>query len=148
MKTPYCAAIGVQRREVDQIRISISEEVERLTAVERRRTRIDLDMRRERSVAAGSLDVPNTAYFLVMRAERMRLEEAQRAIDARVTELRSVAREAYGSLNAVEGAAERYRDHETRRLANAEQSASDDRSAAIFAARNRLARAAGERRSA
>lgn len=132
MRTPYCAAIGLQRREVDQLRISIGVEAGRLAEVERRRTQIDADMSRERNVAAAAFEVPATAYFSLMRAERTRLEESQRTIDARVTQLRSQAREAYGSLSAVEGAADRYRDEETRRVESAEQAAMDDRSATSF----------------
>ena len=132
MRTPYCAAIGLQRREVDELRISIGVEAGRLAEVERRRTQIDADLCRERGVAAAAFDVPATAYFALMRAERIRLEESRRTIDARVTQLRSQAREAYGSLSAVEGAAERYRDEETRRIESAEQAAMDDRSAASF----------------
>lgn len=145
MRTPYCAALGVQRREVEQLRISISEEVDRLSQVERRHTKIEWDMRRERSVAASSLDVPSTAYFLLMRAERARLEESRRTIGDRVAQLRSEAREAYGSLNAVEGAADRYRHEEVRRVEGAEQADMDDRSATAFLARARSARAASGR---
>lgn len=148
MRTPYCAAIGVQRREVDQLRLSISEEVDRLSQLERRRTKIELDIRHERSVAATSVDVPSTAYFLLMRAERGRLEESRRMIEDRVAQLRSEAREAYGSLNAVEVAAEEYRHKALRRVEGAEQAAMDDRSAAIFMARARSARAASGRRQA
>jgi hypothetical protein len=148
MKTPYCPAIGVQRREVDQLRISISEEVHRLSEVERRRTTIDLEMQRERTVAAASLDAPSTAYFMVMRSEHTRLEEAERAIDARVAQLRSQARDAYGSLSAVEGAAGRYRTERLRHIESAEQAASDDRSAAAFVSRHNAARSAAARRRA
>ena len=148
MRTPYCPAIGVQRREVDQIRISISEEVDRLSEVERRRTKIDLEMQRERTVAAGSWNVASTAYFMVMRSEHTRLEETERVIDARVTQLRSQAREAYGSLSAVEGAADRYRSERIRYIESAEQVAADDRSAAVFVARHGAARSEAARRRA
>jgi len=147
VKTPYCAAIGVQRREVDAMRVVIGVEVNRLAEVERRHAKIDVDLRRERSVAC-SLDVPSTAYFLLMRAEQERLDENRRAISARIDQLRSQAREVYGSLSAVEGAAERYRDEERRRLEGLEQAAMDDRSAAAFLAHSRTARATTTRRSA
>lgn len=146
MRTPYCAAIGLQRREVDQMRMSIGIEVSRLTEVERRQTEIEADMRRERSVAAGVLDLPATAYFVRMHAERTRLEDNQRLIDARVAQLRAEAREVYGSLTAIEGAAERYRGEETRRIEGAEQAALDDRSASDFLSRLRSARTATDRR--
>jgi hypothetical protein len=146
VRTPYCAAIGLQRREVDQIRVSIGVEVGLLTQVERRNAQIDENLRREHSVAAGVLDVPATAYFMRMRAERTRLEADRRMIDARVTHLRSQAREAFGSLTAIEGAATRYRDEETRQIEAAQQAAIDDRSATDFVQKLRLARMAGGRR--
>jgi hypothetical protein len=146
MRTPYCAAIGLQRREVDQIRISIGIEVSRLTEVEQRQAQIVADMRRERDIAAGASYIPATAYFLRMHAERAQLEDNQRILDARVASLRNTAREVYGSLNAIEGAADRYRLDETRRIESAEQSAVDDRSASDFLTRLRSVKAAASRR--
>jgi hypothetical protein len=148
MKTPYCAAIGLQRREVDEIRLSIGMEVSRLSEVERHQVRVDMEMRQERSVAAAAPDVPATAYFIQMHAERSRLADNQRAIDARVTQLRAQAREVYGSLNAIEGAAQRYRDEETRRIEGIEQAAADDRSAVDFLVRVRAVRTTPGRRTA
>ncbi|MEW9854484.1 hypothetical protein [Novosphingobium sp. M1R2S20] len=146
MRTPYCSAIGLQRREVDQIRISIGVEIGRLTEVERRQAELEHDVNRERSIAADGFDLPATAYFARMHAEKSQLEESQREIDAKVTWLRTQAREVYGSLNAIEGAATRYRDAETRRIEGAEQSAIDDRSAVDFLTRLRSARVAAGRR--
>lgn len=148
MRTPYCAAIGLQRREVDEIRMSIGMEVTRLSEVEQRQMRVDMEMRQERNVAAVTPDVPATAYFVQMHAERTRLADTQRAIDAKVTQLRAQAREVYGSLNAIEGAAQRYRDDEVRRVEGMEQAASDDRSALDFLVRMRATRAMSSRRSA
>lgn len=148
MRTPYCAAIGLQRREVDEIRLSIGMEVSRLSEVERHQVRVDMEMRQERSVAAAAPDVPATAYFIQMHAERSRLADNQRAIDARVTQLRAQAREVYGSLNAIEGAAQRYRDEETRRIEGIEQAAADDRSAVDFLVRVRAVRTTPGRRTA
>jgi hypothetical protein len=148
MRTPYCAAIGLQRREVDEIRLSIGMEVSRLSEVERHQVRVDMEMRQERSVAAAAPDVPATAYFIQMHAERSRLADNQRAIDARVTQLRAQARAVYGSLNAIEGAAQRYRDEETRRIEGIEQAAADDRSAVDFLVRVRAVRTTSGRRTA
>jgi hypothetical protein len=147
MRTPYCGAIGLQRREVDQLRTSIGVEVGRLVEVEQRNALIDESVRRERSVASAALDVPATAYFLRMRAERARLEADRQVIDARVTQLRGQAREAFGSLTVIEGAAERYRHEEMRQIEAAHQAVIDDRSATDFAQKVRLARVAGRRRS-
>lgn len=147
MKTPYCAAIGLQRREVDQLRTSIGVEVGRLAQVEQRHSFIDESVRRERSVAAAAFDVPATAYFLRMRAERARLEADRQVIDARVTKLRSQAREAFGSLSVIEGAAERYRHEEMRQMEAAQQAVIDDRSATDFVQKVRLSRAVARRGS-
>ncbi|HYZ48079.1 MAG TPA: hypothetical protein VE567_04215 [Sphingomonas sp.] len=147
LRTPYCAAIGLRRREVDEIRISIGIEVSRLTQVECRNAEVDADLDRERGVAAGALNIPVTAYFARMQAERRRLEEERQAINGRVARLRSQAREAYGSLNAIEGAAQRYRDEALHKIESAEQAATDDRSAADFVARARLIRTASAKRS-
>ncbi len=147
MRTPYCAAIGLQRREVDQLRTSIGVELGRLAEVDQRNAWIDESVRRERSVAAGALDVPATAYFLRMRAERALLEADRQVIDARVTQLRGQAREAFGSLSVIEGAAERYRHEEERQIEAAHQATIDDRSATDFMQKLRLSRAAGRRRS-
>ena len=146
MKTPYSTAIGLQRREVDQLRISIGVELGRLAEVEQRNAWIDESVRRERSIAADALDVPATAYFLRMRAERAMLEASRKVIDARVTQLRSQAREAFGSLTVIEGADERYRIEEERQLEAANQASIDDRSATDFMEKRRLLRAAGRRR--
>lgn len=147
MKTPYCGVIGLQRREVDQLRTSIGVEVGRLAEVEQRNALIDESVRRERGVAAAALDVPATAYFLRMRAESARLEADRRVIDARVTLLRTQAREAFGSLTVIEGAADRFREEEMRQIEAAQQTVSDDRSATDYAHRVRLARAVGRRRA-
>jgi len=146
MKTPYSTAIGLQRREVDQLRISIGVELGRLAEVEQRNAWIDESVRRERSIAADALDVPATAYFLRMRAERAMLEASRKVIDARVTQLRSQAREAFGSLTVIEGADERYRIEEERQLEAANQATIDDRSATDFMEKRRLLRAAGRHR--
>lgn len=142
MKTPYCAAVGLQRREVDEIRISISVEVSRLVAVEREQADLAQSVRQEREAAAEATVLPSAAYFAHMRALRTQLESDRQVIDGRVTQLQSAAREAYGSLTAVEGAAERFRGEARRRIETAEQSASDDRSAADFLRKLRYVRAA------
>ena len=142
MKTPYCAAVGLQRREVDEIRISISVEVNRLVAVEREQAELGRSVRQEREIAAEAVVLPASAYFTQMRALRTKLESDRHAIDGRVAKLQSAAREAYGSLTAIEGAAQRFRGDAQRRIESAEQAASDDRSAADVLRKLRYARAA------
>lgn len=100
----------------------------------------------ERQRLAADPALPENRYFERMRAERARLAEEQRTAAARLDLLRARARDAYGSLRAVETAAERFVLDETRRIAAAEQSAADERAAVDFMRSWRLVRAAMGRR--
>jgi hypothetical protein len=84
------------------------------------------------------------AWTARMKAERARLDEAAFLAQARLGRLRAQAVEAYGTMRAIEGAAERYENEAERVLAVAEQSAIDD----IAAARFLRTRAATRKRSA
>lgn len=145
MKTPYCTALGVQKREVDQIRIAISVAVDRATGLEREGVEIVRSVSAERAVAAADWQLPENMYFARMRAERGRVEAERRMADARLDQLRAQAREVYGAMKAVEGAADRFRVEHARKAGAAEQGAADDRAAADFI---RAVRTLRERRRA
>lgn len=145
MKTPYCGALGIQRREVDQIRIAISVAVDRADTLAARAQEIRCTVEAERALAAADWALPENRYFARMRAERARVAAEKAAADARLDQLRDKAREAYGSMKAVEGAAERFREDATRALDAAEQAALDDRAAADFIRGIRRARHSGGR---
>lgn len=147
MKTPYCTALKVQRREVDAVRISIGVEVEHLAVVGQREEAVRSQTQRERALAAGDWTLPSSAYFAKARAELGQLSQKRQVTEARLDQLRAQAREAYGSLQAVEGAAERFRGDAARAADQAEQASSDDRSAATVIRALQLARAAGGRRA-
>lgn len=144
MKTPYCGALGIRRREVDEIRIAITVAVDRVDGLDARAREIHTTVAAERQLAATDLSLPENGYFLRMRAERARVEAEQAAAAARLDRLRDQAREVYGSMRAIEGAAERYRDEALRRAEAAEQAAADDRAGADFVrGLNRLRAARG-----
>lgn len=145
MKTPYCGALGIQRREVDQIRIAISVAVDRADALAARAHEIHCTVEAERTLAASDWTLPENRYFARMRAERTRVATEKAVADARLDQLRGKAREAYGSMKAVEGAAERFREEAARTLDAAEQAALDDRAAADFIRGVRRLRASGGR---
>ena len=141
--TPFDTALRVQRREVDAVKVSISVEVERITTLETQTRTHDARMLQERALA-NSLPIASDAWTARMKAERARLDEAAYHAQAQLERLRAQAVEAYGTMRAIEGAAERYEDDAERTVALAEQAASDDISAARFL----RARAITRRRSA
>jgi hypothetical protein len=141
--TPFDTALRVQRREVDTMKVSISVEVERITTLETQARTHDARMLQERTLAT-SLPIASDAWTARMKAERARLDEAATLAQARLGRLRAQAIEAYGTMRAIEGAAERYEDEAERTVALGEQNASDD----IAAARFLRARTIAKKRSA
>ncbi|MDP5280337.1 hypothetical protein Q9Q95_15515 [Sphingomonas sp. DG1-23] len=141
--TPFDTALRVQRREVDAVKVSISVEVERINTLETQTRSHDARMLQERALAY-SLPFASDAWTARMKAERARLDEAAYLAQARLGRLRAQAVEAYGTMRAIEGAAERYEDEAERTIALAEQNAIDD----IAAARFLRARAVVRKRSA
>jgi hypothetical protein len=141
--TPFDTALRVQRREVDAVKVSISVEVERITTIESQARSHDATVQHERALAYA-LPFASDAWSARMKAERTRLDEAAYLAQARLGRLRAQAVEAYGTMRAIEGAAERYEDEAERTIALAEQSAIDDMAAARFL----RARAVTKRRSA
>lgn len=132
MTTPYDAALRLRQREMDDMRVSISVEVNQLLVIERRRDAIDHSVRMEIAVATGDHGFSAHAFVARMRAQREALCRDRATVDARLNNLQLQAAEAYGSLRAIEGAAGRYRDEVSRIAATAEQNQIDDFSAARF----------------
>jgi hypothetical protein len=141
--TPFDTALRVHRREVDAVKVSISVEVERITTLEAQTRAHDATLREERALACA-LPFASDAWTARMKAQRARLDEAAYLAQARLVRLRDKAIEAYGTMRAIEGAAERYENEAERTIELAEQSAIDD----IAAARFLRARAISKRRPA
>jgi hypothetical protein len=130
MKTPFDGAIRIRRREIDEMRITISVQVTRLVEIEAEQTDADATMHRERAVAAEDVLLSSHAYIARMQAERERLARDQAAVDAHLTQLRAKALDAYGAFKAITSAAENYQDEAARAAARAEQGHLDDLSGA------------------
>ena len=132
MKTPYDPAIRIGRRELDDVRIAINVQLNQLVQIQNERQGVDAAMTREAAAAAGDPIISSYAYLTRMRAERSRLDREGSAAGARLERLRDKAAAAYGSLRAIESAADDYRSEEARAAASAEQARIDDFSGAAY----------------
>jgi hypothetical protein len=142
MKTPYDTALRARQREVDDLRTSIGHAVQRLAEVETQRETIAEAMVQESKIAAGDWTFSPAPYLARARAVREHLVEAERAADAELAALRHQAIESFGSLRAIETAADLYRHEAARTAAAAEQAGVDDFAGARFARKLHLARRA------
>jgi translation initiation factor 2B subunit (eIF-2B alpha/beta/delta family) len=137
--TPFDTALRVHRREVDALKASISTEIDRITTLDTQARAHDETLRQERALAY-SMPFASDAYTMRMKAERIRLAEAADHAQNRLGALRAQTVEVYGTMRAIEGAAERFQDDADRTAAVAEQGAIDDIAAAKFIAARRKGR--------
>jgi len=140
MRTPYDAALRARQREVDELRTAIGEAAQRLAEVEARHQNVADAMVRECQLAAGDWTFSPAPYLARARAERERLAKAKQDADAQFEALRHQAIESFGSLRAMEGAADLFRQEAGRTAAAAEQASVDDFAGARFARKLQLAR--------
>ncbi|WP_137865069.1 MULTISPECIES: hypothetical protein [unclassified Sphingomonas] len=135
--TPFDTALRVKRREVDTVKVSISVEIETITTLDHQTRAHEIRMREERALAA-TVPIASDAWTLRMRAERARLDRQSQLAQVRLVHLRAQAVEAYGTMRAIEGAADRFKDEAERAAAGAEQAMIDDIAAAklVIARRN------------
>lgn len=145
MKTPYCTALRIQRREVDRIRIAISVAIDESERLDRHAVELARRVADEHARAAADWLLPENGYFARMKAERGRIARDKALAAARLDQLRDKARDSYGAMKAVEGAAELFREGETRRIDTIEQASADDRAALDVIAALRHLRASGGR---
>jgi hypothetical protein len=144
VKTPYDTASRIQQRAVDDVRVAIGAELDRLQSVEETRRAVQNAALREAELAADQPMMSSFAYLARMRSERLRLDGQSQEIGRRIDGLRDAAVAAYGSLRAIETAADGFRSDRDRAAAAAEQAGIDDLSGAAFlAARNRRKIAGG-----
>lgn len=137
MKTPFDGAIRIRRREIDEMRIAISVQVDRLVEIEAAVADAGAVMRNERGVAADDVLLSSHAYMARMAAERRRLAQDRALEDAVLTQLRNKAAAAYGQSRAIETAADQYRAEAAQATAAAEQGHLDDQATTRFI-QNRL----------
>lgn len=141
--TPYDTALRVEKRALDALRLSISVEVEQVTQLEARHGQIAMALTDENKIALTH-GLPGDAWAAKMRRERANVLEQAKHAHSRLAALRGQAIEAYGTVRAIEGAAERFVEEADRAAASAEQARIDDLSAArmIRARRPRAGRLA------
>ncbi len=135
--TPFDTALRIHRREVDSVKVSISIEVERITTLEAQ-SRANAQREREERALAATLPVASDGWTARMKHEQVRIREAAHLAQARLGQLRAQAIEAYGTMRAIEGAAERYQDEADRTAAATEQTGIDDIAAARFLLARRM----------
>lgn len=132
MKTPFDGAIRLQRREIDEMRVAINVQVERLVTIETAQVDTDAVMRRERDIAGEELLLSSHAYMARMHAERRRLAEDRAVVDVQLTQLRTRATATYGMSKAIEDAARNYCEEQLQAEATAEQARLDDQATTRF----------------
>jgi len=145
MKTPFDGAIRIHRREIDEMRIAINVQVERMVEIETAQVDTETALHRERNVAGEDALLSSHAYMARMNAERRRLAQDRAVVDVQLTQLRTRATTAYGMSRAIEAAAESYRDEAAQAAAVAEQGQLDDQSAARMVRGRLLPGRAGQR---
>lgn len=132
MKTPYDAALRLRHREIDEMRVSISVEVNRMTVLEQDRDALDARVRQESEIATVNHGFSGHAFAARMRAQREAISRERDLRNGELDRLRAQAVEAYGSLSAIGAACDRHREEAARNADIAEQSQLDDFSAARF----------------
>lgn len=126
MKTPFDAILRVRQRELDQVRIAINAEATRLGELEDAGDTLREEMGRECRMASADWAMSSHAYLRRKLAERASLN-AQKVASAEMVEtLRGHAAETYGSMRAIENAADRFRFDVERSQKRIEQQAADE----------------------
>lgn len=141
MKTPFDTALRIRQREIDRVGMAIGAETSQLVSIEQAKKAAEAAAAAEVQLAAGDPMMSSFAYLSRMRMLRERLEQDRAASAARLDRLRDEATDVYGSMKAMEAAADGFRAAEALAAATAEQSMIDDISnAALLRARRAAAR--------
>ena len=139
MKTPYDTALRAIGREVDEVRTAVRAAADRSADADARRRDAADAIVRERALAAVHALFPSNAWLQRAGAEHDRLAALCVEADAALDRVRAQARERYGSLRVIEGAADGHRDEANRAAASAEQARIDDFACGRFARPSRRA---------
>jgi hypothetical protein len=141
MKTPFDTALRIRQREIDRVGMAIGAETSQLVALEQAKQAALATAAAEVQLAAGDPMMSSFAYVTRMRVLRERLDRDRAASAARLDRLRDEATDVYGSMKAMETAADGFRAAEALAAATAEQATIDDISnAALLRARRAAAR--------
>lgn len=131
MTDRYATALRVQRRALDGMRAGIGSASETVTRIEDQQHELRAQLSEERR-ALADWSVCADAYFRRVRGELEQLADRRRIATATLDRMRDEARDAFGSLRALEVAADRCRATQQRRIDGIEQREQDDRSAALL----------------
>lgn len=135
MKTPFCVAIGIRKRELDELRREIAAEHALLIDATEQVVVMDTSISVERLVAAREWTSATDHYFERLSENRNRSVAERSRAAAVLADLRDRAATALASLRAIEGAAATWRGEVRARIEAADQSASDDRAASVHTSR-------------
>ncbi|AXK44131.1 hypothetical protein [Erythrobacter aureus] len=133
MKTPYDPVVRVKQHELDEVRVQIGAENARLSELEAADRKLEAEMGCQSTSSEMDALFPRHTFIRRKAAERKSISEQRAESMKRVEDLRGHAAERYGSLRAVETAAERYRSDAVRAHKREEQMDADEIGSARFA---------------
>lgn len=143
MKTPFCTAVKLAHRSVEEIRSRIGEAQEELVALEGRAATLRAVIATERACAASSTRLPQTRWFGKAAADQRGIADRQAWLQSELVVMQAEASTRLASSRALEEAVARHRADRLRALARREQGAADDRAATVFRTRARSRGAGG-----
>lgn len=129
MKTPYGGALRLRRREMDDLRLAIGSNNQKLAAVDAQEHILHAQSQLERAQALQDFHFSHDAYAARIQDARIALEAERQKIAVERSRLADQIVETYGSLRAIEKADEQHRARVEWRRNNAEQARIDDLSA-------------------
>lgn len=133
MKTPFDTVLRMRRREIDRTRIAIHAETSRLVEIDQASETLREEISLEYEASANQWAMSTEAFMRRKLSHRAQLVAQRIAVSQEIYGLRRQATEAYGSMQVVENAADRFRADHRRWEQRAEQRASDDLGAARIA---------------
>ena len=135
MKTPFDAALRVEQRALDAVRLALITGVAQQRQAAAATLAIEAHIAAERRSASSDWTGMAHPYVARMRTHREALAATGTRIDAAIDTLRSEAITAAGHRRSVAQAAAAFQTHWSHKQASAEQSQADDFSGAQFFAR-------------
>lgn len=130
MQTPYDTLLRLRQREVDDMRVAITVQVNQLISIEDRHAMVNAAMVQAQQTTANDVLLNTQAYMARIRAERDAVVKDKAMVGADLARLRASAVEAYGALRVTRSAADDYRVEMEKGIANADQIFVDDLTAA------------------
>ena len=147
MKTPFDAALRIEQRAIDAIRLALTAGIAEQRQAAQASEAIEDHIVAERRHGSGDWQCTAHPYLDRIRGQRDAIADARTKIDAEMEDLRNAALAAAGQRRSVARAAAGFRSHATQRRATTEQAQADDFAGAQFFAR-RLARGSVSRTAA